>query len=868
MKAIYKHLSAVISLLLISSSLSPALAQRKRGNTSAPANQQVARLPAEGPVQTCDIWTGKIEVTRRRTEARTEVTRKGEHPTDQHNSGTNEYRSSFDYKAAFDINDSSGSTYEDGSTIISLKGAVSAEAAYVVEEKDSWKTETDCFPDTPRIRTAGKNSSSTITESGSLARTRDDGGLSIKGNRFKISFGVPGFGGKRVDKQSVKFFGWCMPEANPPHDSTDEGEATFSADNFEIVGTLDPKNPNVITGSSQPDAETTVVWNLARRQGECDGKLKITELMLAHHVFPNKTAWEEVEKKTVDGNEVRITAKVANESKKPRSGTVVFKEVKSGQALGEKSVSVPAESEAEVELLWDTSGFAWTDAGKPESNREVEASVSGDSQTAEITIVPKPVILAHGLWSNGAAWSDYHNYLEEAHTYAWKAYAVGADPKVATMNTGKSFGNMEPTFSIERNAQELGKQINHAQKAENAWHVDLVAHSMGGLISRYYIHQTMTDAPDGKPTITHLVMLGTPNMGSPCADVMYPGYKALGFEVEALRQLQTSVVADFNGRITNRKGVKFSILAGVPVLRTCQKKAWGDGVVEIPSALWRVADRDFAPRVHTDITGREDFFAFVKPRLAVGPKKAKEQAAMRSEGDGGEFFAHAAAPEQEILIASLNPRELLAQLLVRQAADPSTRVESSQAVKIAAGASAEVEVNLAPNAGVTFVAPPSVGVSLVNADGEIEQTIEAGSAEAAQSFKTFYADKAGKKTLRFVNSGGAPAGVVVVVWTDTNRLALELVEVLTQPDGSVKLQAKLTDDGAGVKGANVAVKIDGQGAETALLDDGKHGDGAADDGIYGATIHKLAAGGHLIEARATANGAAAVAGSFLVVSPK
>jgi triacylglycerol esterase/lipase EstA (alpha/beta hydrolase family) len=142
-----------------------------------------------------------------------------------------------------------------------------------------------------------------------------------------------------------------------------------------------------------------------------------------------------------------------------------------------------------------------------------------DSETTEVKVYPKPVILVHGLWSNGAAWGDYHNYLEEAHSFAWKAYAVGADPKVAMMSTGKSAGNWEPTFSIRQNAQELGKQILHTQKTENAWRVDVVAHSMGGLISRYYIHHSMTNTPDGKPTIKHLVMLGTPNMGSPCADI-------------------------------------------------------------------------------------------------------------------------------------------------------------------------------------------------------------------------------------------------------------------------------------------------------------------------------------------------------------
>jgi triacylglycerol esterase/lipase EstA (alpha/beta hydrolase family) len=51
-----------------------------------------------------------------------------------------------------------------------------------------------------------------------------------------------------------------------------------------------------------------------------------------------------------------------------------------------------------------------------------------------------------------------------------------------------------------------------------AWHVDLVARSMGGLISRQYIDSLMpADPPDGRPVVSHLVMLGTPNEGSPCA---------------------------------------------------------------------------------------------------------------------------------------------------------------------------------------------------------------------------------------------------------------------------------------------------------------------------------------------------------------
>jgi hypothetical protein len=303
--------------------------------------------------------------------------------------------------------------------------------------------------------------------------------------------------------------------------------------------------------------------------------------------------------------------------------------------------------------------------------------------------------------------------------------------------------------------------------------------------------------------------------------------------------------------------VKFSILAGVPLPKTCQSERAGDGVVEVPSALWQVADRGFVPRIHTDITGREDFFAFVKPRLALGPKKAKQTASVENKSND-ESFAKNFSSIGENLIASLNPLAVLSNL---QTVDDTAQIVSSKAVKIAAGERAEVPINAATaKTGVTFVAAPFVKVLLVNGgNGEIEQTIEAGSAEAAQAFKTFYAEKTGNKILRFENTGNLPANAVVAIWTDANPLALEFVEIQKQPDGTVKMQATLTNNGATVKGAAVSVKINNQATEITLADDGKHGDGAAGDGVYGATTEKLAAGEHFIEAKATANGASAAA---------
>jgi len=131
----------------------------------------------------------------------------------------------------------------------------------------------------------------------------------------------------------------------------------------------------------------------------------------------------------------------------------------------------------------------------------------------------------------------------------------------------------------------------------------------------------MKDSPDGKPVVTHLVMLGTPNQGSPWADIMFEDFKSKGYHVEALRELKTDVCRTFNSQVTNRKGVKFSIIYTDKIPFTGDTREPGDGVVSVSSAIWQITDVSKSESLaHTLLTGKPDFMNFVYPRLAVGPK--------------------------------------------------------------------------------------------------------------------------------------------------------------------------------------------------------------------------------------------------------
>jgi pimeloyl-ACP methyl ester carboxylesterase len=520
----------------------------------------------------------------------------------------------------------------------------------------------------------------------------------------------------------------------------------------------------------------------------------------------------------------------------------------------------------DVEYEWDTSGFAWDENRKNQSEREIRASLEGgNTETAKIKILPKPVVMVHGLWSNAAAWAEYPVYLREAHSFAWKGYAVGADPEHGKMSTGDHPGNYKPTNTIYQNAQELAKQIKFTRESNNAWHVDVVAHSMGGLISRQYINTFMKPVPDGKPEITHLVMLGTPNMGSPCADTVNEQFEEYGAsEMHAMRELKPVIVRAFNTRVTDRKGVKFSVLVGViPVPRTCLAEGvFGDGVVPIESAKYNLTDYEYAPRNHIALTGIEDFKGFVLPRLAVGPKKARaERATAQIDRNSNENYAQAENTE--------TPRDRYG--FNRYFQNVSYKAKSFAPVADETGyanVTAKEKITIAPkqareiaipdgSRGVLIVADTGVVATLTDASGTVLGKSEGGLEAMRNPFRMILPVKqtTGAMKLKLENFGAEETVVFAAAFAPGAGSASLTIEAgKPSAAGTVPLTAKWTENGAPVLNAKITGVIVGNAAKIEFFDDGRHADGQANDGIYGATTEKLAKGEYFIEAKAEANG--------------
>ena len=88
----------------------------------------------------------------------------------------------------------------------------------------------------------------------------------------------------------------------------------------------------------------------------------------------------------------------------------------------------------------------------------------------------------------------------------------------------------------------------------------------------------------------------------------------------AVESATTEYAEEFNKRTVNRKGVKFSALAGDSLPTICKGVSWGDGFVTVESATANIADSAKTKSIHTDLMSTKDFSDFVKPRLAIGPK--------------------------------------------------------------------------------------------------------------------------------------------------------------------------------------------------------------------------------------------------------
>jgi triacylglycerol esterase/lipase EstA (alpha/beta hydrolase family) len=112
---------------------------------------------------------------------------------------------------------------------------------------------------------------------------------------------------------------------------------------------------------------------------------------------------------------------------------------------------------------------------------------------------PLPVILIHGYYEDKSVWKDWQKLLQNK----TKTFAV-------TFNTTN-----DECGSAADHAKELVQIIKQVKMKTGQDKVNIVGHSKGGLDARVYLADNIT-----RNDVANLIMIGTPNAGSPIADLV------------------------------------------------------------------------------------------------------------------------------------------------------------------------------------------------------------------------------------------------------------------------------------------------------------------------------------------------------------
>ena len=265
-------------------------------------------------------------------------------------------------------------------------------------------------------------------------------------------------------------------------------------------------------------------------------------------------------------------------------------------------------------------GWYWGLPGSAAGIRTVLAAANGAALPAKaaLQVAPRPVVMVHGFLSDYKAWSNYlgpQGYLAGIRV---PGFAVGDGRVPGALNTGNIADPTGRTNTVAQNAAVLQEYIANVKQETGAEMVDLLGHSMGGMISRYYIDRLMGE--NAGRDVAQLVMLGTPHLGSDCANLPV----ALGWYLPAALEIRSSYARQImNPQIYHRKGVAFFELAGDPILEPVGSPCTGvpsDIVVSLDSASGIPLELSKLSFLHVELNTSADVFdQFVKPLLQKQP---------------------------------------------------------------------------------------------------------------------------------------------------------------------------------------------------------------------------------------------------------
>lgn len=141
-----------------------------------------------------------------------------------------------------------------------------------------------------------------------------------------------------------------------------------------------------------------------------------------------------------------------------------------------------------------------------------KADGSPVTETKAIEVIRPPVVFVHGIWSGRSSLMPLREYLIRAQGYPVE-HTISIDYGAVS--------NQDLRKAVPLLAGAVDRLMNRvALDGYKIEKLDVVAHSMGGLIARYYLERTAQalHPVTGQSRVRKLITLNTPHMGSSLAD--------------------------------------------------------------------------------------------------------------------------------------------------------------------------------------------------------------------------------------------------------------------------------------------------------------------------------------------------------------
>ena len=420
----------------------------------------------------------------------------------------------------------------------------------------------------------------------------------------------------------------------------------------------------------------------------------------------------------------------------------------------------------------------------------------------DLSYVPStiPVVLVHGFLSNPKTWSKFESRLKED-------------------GIRYEHVSLKPCGDIYKNADgPLAKKIKSVKDKYDVDKVNIVAHSMGGLVSRFYV--------TGHSDVKNLIMIGTPNDGSGWAY----GFLWIPWWHPAIKELtQDWIHRNYNKRVHYNPTVTYYAIAGkLPGLP-------GDGMVSVDSvkACPNLTYLGSVNCIHIAETRNRAIYEMIRPLLGYITQESKSsiKSTQRLLSDN-----LTDAQETPLIIGIINQNETVANTItIDQAANATF---------------------------INYWLEGDLNMTLTTPDGKIiDPTVAAN--ESSINYTDFRVDPILKYTYYTVENPLFGDWTITINATNvsingTNYVMQALLQsnltmaVSTnkdwyQPNETIEITATILDNSVPIIGADVTAEIrnpDYALNTISLFDDGLHNDSQANDGIYSNIYTNASLGGY------------------------